>query len=135
MWISNVEPSSWRSSHADAPATARARRGGGAGRVSPRARRRLVASLRNLANRTPRRNATRHRFEVVLNDRLPGVRTDLLEIAALLEHAPEPEPRCVAELHRLLTDGCESPLYNPDVHVSELRAAVYYIRSGLAAGY
>ena len=36
-------------------------------------------------------------------------------------------------LNPLLTDGCESPLYNPDVHPSELRATLYDVRSRLAA--
>ena len=31
---------------------------------------------------------------------------------------------------RLLTDGCESPLYNPDVHISELLATLHYLRGG-----
>jgi hypothetical protein len=26
---------------------------------------------------------------------------------------------------------CDSPLYNSDVHVSELRATLHYVRSGL----
>jgi hypothetical protein len=38
-------------------------------------------------------------------------------------------------LHRLLTDGCESPLYNRDVHPSELRATIFYVRSRLIARY
>lgn len=39
---------------------------------------------------------------------------------------------CLA-LHRLLTDGCASPLYNCEVHPSELRATLYYVRSRLGA--
>jgi hypothetical protein len=94
----------------------------------------LVASLRSLANREPPRSGTRRRFEVLLHDRVALVRADLLEIAELLEQAPEPEPWCVTELRRLLTDGCESPLLNPAVHPSELRASVYYLHSRLTAG-
>jgi hypothetical protein len=71
---------------------------------------------------------------VLLHDRVALVRADLLEIAELLEQAPDAEPRCVTELHRLLTDGCESPLFNPDVHPSELRTSVYYVHSRLTAG-
>src|SRR5690349_5118137 len=85
-----------------------------AGRVSPRTLRRLVASLRKLASVESPRGGTRRRFEVLLPDRVAFVRTDLLEIAELLEQSPDPDPRCVTELHRLLTDGCESPLFNPD---------------------
>jgi hypothetical protein len=33
-------------------------------------------------------------------------------------------------IHKLLTDRCESPLFNPDIHVSELRATLYYLRGG-----
>jgi hypothetical protein len=91
--------------------------------------------LKRLANRRPPRDAARRRFEVLLHDRVALVRSDLLQIAAALEHEPQPDPGCVTELHRLLTDGCRSPLYNPDVHPSELRATVYYIRSRLTATY
>jgi hypothetical protein len=70
---------------------------------------------------------------VLLHDRLDPVRFDLLEIATLLEHAAEPDPACVTALNRLLTDGCESPLYNSEIHPSELRATLYYVRSRLAA--
>jgi hypothetical protein len=95
----------------------------------------LLKSLRKLADRRPPRDAVRRRFEVLLLDRVAPVRSDLLEIAALLENVPEPDAECVAALHRLLTDGCESPLYNPDVHPSELRATLFYVRSRLAARY
>ena len=59
---------------------------------------------------------------MLLHDRVAAVREDLLEIATTLERAPAPDPVGVAELQRLLADGCESPLYNADIHVSELRA-------------
>jgi hypothetical protein len=120
-------------SRGDSPATGPGSRRGGARRVSARTRRRLVHSLRRLANRQPSSHAARRRFEVLLLDRVAPVRADLLEIAALLEAAPDPDPGCVRSLHRLLTDGCESPLYNPEVHPSELRATLYYVRSGLGA--
>jgi hypothetical protein len=68
---------------------------------------------------------------VLLCDRVVAVRTDLLEIADLLEGADDPHPSCVADLERLLRDGCSSPLYNSDVHPSELRAILYYARSQL----
>jgi hypothetical protein len=55
----------------------------------------------------------------------------LYDIAVLLEQATDPDPTCVAAVHRLLSDGCESPLLNPDVHISGLRATVYYLRCGL----
>jgi hypothetical protein len=56
----------------------------------------------------------------------------LLEIASLLERSTDPDPRPAAELHKPLKDGSESPLYNADVHESELRATVHYLRSALA---
>jgi hypothetical protein len=56
------------------------------------------------------------------------VRSELQEIAALLEHASRPAPAAVAELDALLGNGCDSPLYNPEIHDSELRAALYYTR-------
>ncbi len=70
---------------------------------------------------------------MLLPDRVGLVRADLLEIAELLEQSPDPDPRCVTELHRLLTDGCESALFNPDVHPSELRASLYYVHLRLTA--
>ena len=133
MWTSITEAFSWPSSRGDASAIGRAHPSAGARRVSARARRRLVGSLRRAANHRPSRDPARRRFEVLLGDRLQLVRSDLMEIAALLECAPDPDPECVRTLHRLLTDGCESPLYNLDVHPSELRAALYYVRAGLTA--
>jgi hypothetical protein len=59
------------------------------------------------------------------------VRSELLEIAALLERASRPAPAAVTELHALLGNGCDSPLYNPEIHESELCAALYYTRRAL----
>ncbi len=100
--------------------------------MTARTQRRLVGSLRRLADRESPRVAARRRFEVLLPDRVDSVRADLLEIAALLERASEPDPGCVTALHRLLTDGCESPLYNADLHPSELRATLHHVHSRLA---
>ncbi|MGN6869141.1 MAG: hypothetical protein ACTHMY_12145 [Solirubrobacteraceae bacterium] len=122
-------------SRGDTPTFRRIVPSGGASRVSARAHRRLVRSLESLANRQPPSDRVRRRFEVLLYDRVALVRADLLEIATLLEHEPEPDPGCVAALHRLLTDGCESPLYNAEVHPSELRATIFYVRSRLTARY
>jgi hypothetical protein len=120
MWTSDVDSLSRLS----APSSR-------AGRVSRRTQRRLVASLRRLARLESPRGGIRRRFEVILYDRIALVRTDLLEIAELLEQAPDPDSRCMTELQRLLTDGCESALFNPDVHPSELRASLYYVHSRL----
>lgn len=106
---------------------------GSARLFNDRTRRRLVRSLRRLATRTPPRHAACRRFEVLLHERVALVRADLLEIAALLEHQPDPHPGCVLALHRLLADGCASPLYNHDIHPSELKSTLYYVRSRLGA--
>jgi hypothetical protein len=67
----------------------------------------------------------------LLHDRVAAVRTDLYEIAWLLEHANEPNPECIDWLREMLANGCQSPLYNDDVHDSELRATLYYARAAL----
>jgi hypothetical protein len=113
--------------------TGRHRQPAGSRLFGDRARRRLVKSLRKLANRRPARDGTCRRFEVLVHERVAPVRGDLLEIAALLEHERHPDPGCLVALHRLLTDGCASPLYNHDVQPSELSATLYYVRMRLAA--
>jgi hypothetical protein len=100
-------------------------------RVTARQRRKLVGWLRLTARRRRRPQTGRYRCDLLLEDRVAGVRVDLLEIAAWLEWADDPDPACVAELRWLLRDGCESPLYNRDVHISELRATVYYAKQAL----
>jgi hypothetical protein len=69
---------------------------------------------------------------VLLHYRAAAVRTDLLEIAALLERAHDPDPACIEALRALLanTDG-ESPLYNTNTPFPELEATLDYVRSGL----
>jgi hypothetical protein len=100
--------------------------------VSARQRRRLVGWLRLTAQRRRHTDSGRYRCTVLLYDRLDAIRADLLQIAAMLECADDPDPECVAELNRLLRDGCDSPLYNRDVHPSELRATLYYAQQALA---
>jgi hypothetical protein len=65
----------------------------------------------------------------LLHYRAAAVRTDLLEIAATLEHAHDPDPARIAALHNVLANGCDSPLYNADIHTSEPKATL--IRSRL----
>jgi hypothetical protein len=102
--------------------------------ISARKRRRLVESLRLVADRALEPDDRfRHRTEVLLHWRAAAVRTTLLEIAELIERSGDPDPACCAEMWALLRDGCQSPLYNPQVHESELRATLYYIRAGLLA--
>jgi hypothetical protein len=102
-------------------------------RASIRTRRRLVSSLRTVAKRTLPRDPARWRLNVLLYNRVPTMRDDRLETAALLESAIKPGPKCVSALRRLLTDGCESPLYNIDVRPSEPRVTPYHVRSRLPA--
>lgn len=128
---------SWRSAAATAPAIGAGSWTGPANRarkVSARKRRALVEWLRRVAAHTVDRDPMRRRFQVLLPDRVASVRADLLEVADLLETTDAPDPACVADLNRLLSDGCQSPLYNPDVHVSELTATLYYARSALKDG-
>lgn len=89
-----------------------------------RKRRVIVQWLRRTANRANDRDPIRRRREALLHYRAAAVRTDLLEIAAALERTHDPDPACVATLHELLSNGCDSPLYNPAIHVSELHATI-----------
>jgi hypothetical protein len=97
--------------------------------LSARKRRMLARWLRRTANRAVDPHPVSRRRELLLCDRVAAVRGELLEIAALLEQrtqTPGLLPSCIS-------DGCESPLCNPAVHVSELQATLYYLRSALAA--
>ncbi len=62
---------------------------------------------------------------------MDAVREELLELAALIDQAHDVDPECLAEVRRLLMHGCDSPLYNPDIHPSEMAAALYFLRSRL----
>ncbi len=94
--------------------------------------RRVIARwLRRTANRAPRPRPLTRIPEPLLHYRVAAVRRDLLEIAATLEQANNPDPACVAALHDLLADGCDSPLYNTDIHISELYATLDYVRRSL----
>lgn len=99
--------------------------------VSARNRRVLAQWLRRTANRAHDPDPIRRRREALLHYRAAAVRTELLEIAAILEHAHNPDPACVKALHDLLANGCDSPLYNANIHASELRGTLDYVRSGL----
>jgi hypothetical protein len=112
--------------------------------LSPRRRRALAKTLRRTANDATDRNRKHHRLDAaatarwcwtpLLHYRTAAVRTELLQIAALLERAHDPDPACVKEIHELLADG-NSPLYDRGVHVSELYASLYYIRAGLVGDH
>lgn len=103
---------------------------------SRRARRRsrmLARWLRRTVTCADEPDPVRRRHLPLLRDRVTAVRADLLEIAALLDRVDNPDGGILALLRALLTDGCDSPLYNDEIHTSELRATLYYIRRQLDA--
>ena len=93
--------------------------------LAARQRRRLASSLRRAANCV----ATPSRHTVLIPDRVAAVRDELLELALILEHSGALDASWVLAVHKLLTDGCKSPLYNSEIHISELRATLYYLGS------
>jgi hypothetical protein len=101
--------------------------------VSKHGRRALAEWLRRTADKPHNRYPGRWRGELLLQDRVTPVRSELHEIASLVERARDPEPAWIESLHDLLGNGCDSPLYNADVHESELRATLYYARAALLA--
>lgn len=96
-----------------------------------RERRVIVQWLRRTANSTHDPGPIRRRREALLHYRAAAVRTDLLEIAAALERTHDPDPAIIATLRELLANGCDSPLHNQDIHVSELHATLHGVRSRL----
>ncbi len=103
-----------------------------AGRVpSDRQARALVRQLRRVARSRPDRDPVRRRYVLYQHHRVDAVRSELLELAALLEQAHDIDPETLADVRRLVTSGCDSPLYNPDLHPSEMVAALYFLRSRL----
>jgi hypothetical protein len=94
--------------------------------VSRRTQRTLIDGLRAVARRS--RQEGQRRFEVLLSRRAAAFSDELLGLAALLDITDDPDPAAVDKLLRLLTDGRESPLYNPAVHVSELYGTLLDVR-------
>jgi hypothetical protein len=103
-----------------------------AGRSRDRQRTRLVAGLRSVARRANAGARTR-RYEILLCERATPVRAQLLAIAAALERAANPEPDTLERLRWLLTDGCTSQLYNPDVPERQLLDVLERIEAELDA--
>lgn len=101
--------------------------------ISARKRRLIARWLRHTARHTQPTSPLARRRESLLHHRVAVVRADLLEIAAVLEHARDLDPASIADLHELLANGCDSPLYNADIHISELQATLHHIRASLAA--
>jgi hypothetical protein len=96
-----------------------------------RNRRVLARWLRRTARTAVDRDPIRRRRDVLLHYRAAAVRTDLLEIAALLEHANSADSVCIEALHALLANACDSPLYNANIPFSELQETLDHVRSGL----
>jgi hypothetical protein len=72
------------------------------------------------------------RSGLLVCDRVVAAQAELLEIAELLERAERPDAQAVTAVRRLLADGLQSPLFNRDVHPSELLATLYFVRLRLA---
>jgi hypothetical protein len=68
---------------------------------------------------------------VLLHYRASAVRSELLELAAALERAYDPDPECVTALHDLLAHTAESPLYDPKIPFYVLETTLEHIRAGL----
>jgi hypothetical protein len=101
--------------------------------VSLRSRRRFAQWLRHTARDANDRSPIRRRHDVLLHSRATAVRTDLLEIAALLEQAHDPDLDCVLAIRELLANG-DSPLYTPGVHIPNLHTTLDCIRALLEPG-
>jgi hypothetical protein len=94
--------------------------------------RRVAGWLRGAVARATVSGRLVRRSGLLLCDRVAAVRPELLEIAELLERAERPDAEAVTAVRRLLVDGLQSPLFNRDVHPSELLATLYFIRLRLA---
>jgi len=98
--------------------------------VSARNHRMLAQWLRRLASQSQERDPVARRHQVLLHYRAAAARTELLELAALLDRAHDPDPACMALLHQLLA-GPDSPLYNARIPAAELRTTLQRVRAGL----
>jgi hypothetical protein len=76
---------------------------------SARSRGMLAQRLRRVASDAHDRDPIRRRYDVLLHYRVAAVDTYLLEIAAQLERAHDPDPACIAALRELLANGGSPP--------------------------
>lgn len=90
----------------------------------------LVKGLRGASRRGATAGRAR-RYEVLLCARAAAVRSDLLEVAATLERVTNPDPSTLTTLRWLLTDGCTSPLFHPDVPMADLVATLEMVQAEL----
>ena len=97
--------------------------------AGPRTRRTLARALRRAADPS-KRPSRLHPRRPVLRYRAAAVRPELLEIAALLEHAQNPDPSPVRAVRELLRDRT-SPLHDVSVDVAELRTTLEDLRQAL----
>jgi len=115
----------------DVPELARARRR----MVTDAQRRAMARSLREIA---VQRTVPRSAVAPQLLARVAPVRGELLAMAEELERAPRLDPRTMAELTGLITDGARSPLLNeavPDADYRDaLEARVKDVSGRIAAG-
>jgi hypothetical protein len=108
------------------------RRARGAPRSGRRDAHRVAGGLRGAVARVTGSGRLVRRSGLLLGDRVVAVQAELLEIAGLLEQSERPDAEAVNAVRRLLTDGLQSPLFNRDVHPSELLATLYFVHSRLA---
>jgi hypothetical protein len=99
--------------------------------TSARNRRHLARWIRRITKLSSDRDPIRRRHDVLLRQRATAARFDLLEIAAILERAHDPDPDCITALHDLLAHTRPSPLYDPKIPFTELEVTLDYVRSGL----
>ena len=111
----------------DVPELARARRR----MVTDAQRRAMARSLREIA---VQRSVPRSAVAPPLLSRIAPVRGELLAMAEELERAPRLDPRTMAELTGLITDGARSPLLNEAVPEPELAVLLRRIRFRMASG-
>ena len=100
--------------------------------TSARNRRKLARWLRETAARANDPDPIARRQSVLLHYRAAAVRTQMLQIAATLERARDPDPECMTLLQSLLAnDSGNSPLHNRHVPAADLEATLRRIRAGL----
>jgi hypothetical protein len=98
--------------------------------VSVRHRRALAQGMRAVA-RAAADQTSPSRWNVLLRRRAAPLRTELLQVAAMVERVHEPDVACIAALDDLLRDGAKSPLYNPKIDPRELAVTLDCVRRAL----
>ena len=100
--------------------------------TSARNRRKLARWLRETAARANDPDPIARRHSVLLHYRAAAVHTQMLQIAATIERAPDPDPECMTLLQNLLAnDTGNSPLYNRHIPAADLETTLRRIRAGL----